>query len=257
MAVWLLVIATMAGTTSGATFYQAGTTGYDVSFAQCGARLPNGAFGIVGVTNGLPWSANPCLGAQFQWADGLAGPASFYTNTANPGPQSIYWNLGGPKTCTNPSSYSDAGCSYNYGWKAAEQAFVTAASATSASDAADHFWWLDVETMNSWNGSKAANAATVQGYYDYFVSRGVPGVGIYSTGYQWGVITGGYKLAKAPNWVAGVSSLSTAKKNCTASFTGGPVYLGQYYSKGFDANYACSGTASQPAPTPTPKSKRR
>jgi hypothetical protein len=68
-----------------ASFYQAGSRGYDISFPQCGSKLPrDGAFAVVGVNNGLPWSANPCVKAQFQWASTLQTPASFYTNTANP-----------------------------------------------------------------------------------------------------------------------------------------------------------------------------
>ena len=40
-------------------------TGYDISYPQCGGSYPrNIAFGIVGVTRGLAFSANPCLVAS-------------------------------------------------------------------------------------------------------------------------------------------------------------------------------------------------
>jgi hypothetical protein len=241
LALGAALLFTASGSSAG-TFYETGTLGYDVSYPQCNSRLPSGAdFAIVGVTNGLPWSANPCLKTQFSWAESLPNPAAFYTNTANPGPISPYWNRPGPRTCANPKSKTDTGCSYNYGWNAAEQAYGVAVTATSASDARSHFWWLDVETMNSWNGSSAANAATVRGYYDYLVSRGVPGVGVYSTFYQWNEITGGLKLPAAPSWVATVVSAKSAPKYCKTGFTGGPVWLVQYPSKGFDANYVCPG----------------
>jgi hypothetical protein len=236
----VLVLVVTAGGGSAGTFYTAGNLGYDVSYPQCSGPLPGNAdFAIVGVTNGLPWSANPCLEEQFEWAESLDEPAAFYTNIANPGPISPYWNRPGPKSCSNPKSHSDTGCSYNYGWNAAEQAFGVAVSATSTSDATSHFWWLDVETMNSWNGSKAANAATVRGYLDYLGSRGVAGAGIYSTGYQWNAITGGAKLSGVPNWVATGASAKTAPKYCSATFSGGPVWLVQYPSKGYDANHVC------------------
>src|SRR5215469_2653178 len=70
----------------------AGSTGHDVSFPQCTSAGSSsttvtslgGAFGIVGVTNGLPWSANSCLGAEYQWTSGLSFQPALYTNTANP-----------------------------------------------------------------------------------------------------------------------------------------------------------------------------
>jgi hypothetical protein len=233
------------GSAEAANPYVPGSTGYDVSYPQCSSRLPRGgAFGIVGVTNGLPWSANPCLSAQYKWAASLSKPPAFYANTANPGPISSRWKFSGPKSCASFTSYNDLGCSYNYGWNAAEQAFNVAVSATSTAVASGSDWWLDVETVNSWNGDKAANSATIQGYIDYFKSRGVGSVGVYSTAYQWKLITGGYSLPTTPNWVAGASSASSAARLCGNSFTGGPVYLVQYRRSGFDANYACGATGS-------------
>jgi hypothetical protein len=241
------LVVTAAG--GAATFYQPGSTGYDVSFPQCGAKLPrNGAFGIVGVNGGLPWSTNPCARTQYQWASGLGGLPSFYANTANPGPISSYWNRPGPRACLDPKSYSDTGCSYNYGWNAAEQSFSVAVAASSASAAASAFWWLDVETMNSWNGTIAANSATIQGYLDYFSSQGVTQLGVYSTPYQWGVIIGGLSLPGVANWVAGATSERTAQSNCRYGFSGGPVLLSQYRSKGAGGDLAC-GTSTTSAPS--------
>jgi hypothetical protein len=217
------------------------TTGFDVSYPQCGQRLPGGGgFAIVGVNDGLPWSANPCLGSQWKWASQKPSPPAFYLNTANPGPVSKHWNQGGPKSCVNPSSYSDKGCAYDYGWSAAAQSLSTAGAATSGSTSTSRAWWLDVETMNSWDGSTAANAADLQGAYDYLKSRGVAQVGVYSTGYQWGVITGGYTLTGAPDWVAGASSQGSAASYCHSSFSGGPVRLVQYPAGNFDGDWACA-----------------
>src|SRR5690349_7115525 len=80
-------------------------TGYDVSYPQCGRSMPAGAtFGIVGVTNGLPFSANPCLATEWSWAAARGAP-QLYMNTANPAPHSsFYWPSSGasdPALCTD------------------------------------------------------------------------------------------------------------------------------------------------------------
>jgi hypothetical protein len=65
--------------------------GNDVSYPQCGTSLPNGqAFGIVGVNDGLASNFNPCLGAEYNWAQASKVttkqvPAQLYVNTGNPG----------------------------------------------------------------------------------------------------------------------------------------------------------------------------
>ena len=100
----LLLVGTAA--TAGAA-PPAASTGYDVSYPQCGRRLPTaGAFAVVGVNGGLPYSANPCFTTQYQWAatsSGSKGPkASLYMNTANPGPAvSTHWPTGQqtPQVC--------------------------------------------------------------------------------------------------------------------------------------------------------------
>jgi uroporphyrinogen-III decarboxylase len=65
-------------------------------------------------------------------------------------------------------------------------------------------------------------------------------IGIYSTSYQWRVITGGHSPAVDANWVAtGQATLKRARGYCTATgFTGAPVWLVQYVV-GYDHDYAC------------------
>ena len=181
--------------------------------------------------------------AFIAWATGRSQPPAFYMNTANPGPVSSHWNLGGPQPCVDPTSASDAGCAYDYGWNAAGYAYSVAAAATSPAAAAGHAWWADVEIANSWNGDYVANAADVQGGLDYLRAQGVGAVGVYSTGYQWGQITGGYQMgAGAGDWLAGANSQGQASNWCTTgrSFSGGPVELVQYPSGGFDADWRCA-----------------
>lgn len=233
--------ATAFAAPAGAPHASKATIGRDISWPQCPSSLPSGgAFGIVGINDGLPWSANPCQQTEWRWAASRRLSPSLYLNTANPGPSSSHWNLGGPRPCADPSSLSDAGCAYDYGWDAAAQGYATASTQLSASAASSHGWWLDVETGNSWNGTTAANAADVQGYLDYLAGQHVPSLGVYSTAAQWAQITGGASLAASVlDWVAGASNRKHAPSLCTASFTGGPVRLVQFPSSGFDADYVC------------------
>lgn len=246
------------------------TTGYDVSYPQCNASLPSAAFGIVGVNNGIVFSANPCLGtgdgpSELAWAQRAANHApAFYANTGNPGPAySSHWPTGqtSPRAC-DPATNNSADCSFDYGWNAAADSFgngITAEQqvngltpAAAATAAAQATWWLDVETSNSWETlepaygptaeAKANDIAALDGAVGYLQSVGVTRVGFYSTSYQWTQITGGTGTHFAANsdWVAGYSNLSSAKSGCGAlGFAGGRVELTQYPSKGLDADYAC------------------
>jgi hypothetical protein len=245
------------------------TAGFDVSWPQCPISFPRGgAFGIVGVTNGRPWGANPCLSTQYAWAAALPGTPEFYMNTANPAPHSsFYWPTSGssdPALCQDATSVGDPGCAYDYGWHAAADALSSTASALVAAGAAGYVattspWWLDVETGNTWNGTGSANAADLQGSIDYLRAAGIPAVGLYSTSYQWNTITGGYTtstsqsyasswqaeftttygISSSPDWVAGAGSARQAARYCRNSFTGVPVQLTQYPSGGFDADLRC------------------
>jgi hypothetical protein len=227
-------------------------TTYDVSYPQCGGALPtNVDGGIVGVNNGVVLSANPCLATEWAWArNGTTYAPAFYANTANPGPaKSSHWPTGQqtPQVCDGSNSTA---CSYDYGWNAAQDSFKDAATVTSTPSA--FTWWLDVETGNSWETlesvygqtaqSKANDTAALAGEVDALRSLGAATVGVYSTSYQWGQITGGTgtQFASSPAWIAGTGSLSTAQSNCTAtSFTGGAVVLGQYSKSGYDADLHC------------------
>lgn len=268
--------ATMAALAFGGTVAQARSTsgsgatstpaGNDVSSPQCSSALPrHSTFGIVGVNDGIAWSQNPCLGSEYAWARALAGSPAFYMNTANPAPHSShYWpqsQTSDPALCKDATTVDDPGCAYDYGWHTAADALATASRVTSSADALGHTWWLDVEIANTWNGTSSANAADLQGSIDYLRSRGVPTVGIYSTSYQWGQITGGYSVAtqasyaqawapeftspsgigRSPDWVAGAPGSRQAPAYCKQSFTGVAVRLVQYPSGGFDADYSCPG----------------
>jgi len=216
------------------------TTGYDVSYPECGVALPDSPlFGIVGVSDGLAYGRNPCLAAEYAWAAGAPESPAFYMNTGNPGAGSSrvdWYAQTGPEPC-GPGD--EAGCAYDYGYNGAQQAFEYAASQTGLAAAAAATWWLDVETANSWSADVSLNLADIQGSIDFLWSY-VAGVGVYSTGYQWGRITGGAGLDPAiADWVAGGLNDKRAAALCSSSFSGGPVALVQYSSNGVDADYVC------------------
>jgi hypothetical protein len=236
--------------------------GHDISHPQCSMQLPVGsAFGIVGINNGLPFSTNPCFQTQYRWASGKAS-AAVYVNTSNPAPASaFYWPVSGrsdPAHCVDSKSTTDPGCAYDYGWHAAAYALTTGRRLGAA--VLRSTWWLDVETGNTWNGNGVANTAVLQGMLDYLRDHGVARVGLYSTGYQWQKITGGYTASTAasyrtawspgvtpdyplhsvPLWVAGGGSSDAAPAKCSTSFTGGPTEMVQFVgTDGFDTNVRC------------------
>lgn len=244
--------------------------GYDISYPQCGGPFPSGAgFGVVGVNDGIVFSANPCLGtgdgpSELAWAQqsGNSSPA-FYANTANPGPGiSSHWPVGqsAPYVCSATDENS-AGCSYDYGYNAARDSFTDAvgaeeqvnglSEADSQAAAARAGWWLDVETGNSWETlesafgdtatSEANDTAALEGGVAALQELGAGQVGFYSTASQWTRITGGASFPDSPDWVPGFRSSRDAAQGCTPanSFTGGPVAMTQYTARGFDADHRC------------------
>lgn len=208
--------------------YPSGKTGVDVSWPNCNISKPKTAFGIVGVNGGLNFSENPCLAKQAGWFSNL----SLYVNTGYPGAYRGLDYQSSPKNC----EASNLNClAYNYGYNAALYSLDYAKRLNISSNT----WWLDVETENSWLDDVEQNKQAIQGQYDALKNAGIATVGVYSTTYQWGVITGGWKNGW-PSW--GASTWRTAKQAktfCTGhEFNGGKTYLIQFLGK-IDQNYAC------------------
>ncbi len=241
--------------------------GYDVSWPQCGSTLPIGAaFAIVGVNGGLASTTNPCLAEQLAWASGASGqsaqpPVALYVNTANPPaalaswwPTSDTYPLDSLTPVSNPYGACTGGdspaCSYIYGYaKAYDNVYSRGVPIP-----AGYFWWLDVETENSWGADTTANRAVLEGMTYYYLDvLHAAGVGIYSTAYQWTQIVGGLgpvvsgtasprpsNLNGLPSWLAGASTLEGAQAACALpALTGGRVTVTQYVRDGLDHNYAC------------------
>ena len=246
---------------AGASPVASASTGYDISFPQCGHNLTYSAgFVIVGVNNGHPLSTNPCLASQLTYAQSTGATVpSFYMNTSSPGPA---YTSGWPTSQQSPDVCSGANsvaCSYDYGWNSAQSSLSNAVNAETSNGApspaatvqAAH-WWLDVETGNQWETietgygasatTQAIDQAALQGALAYFASMNVSSVGIYSTPSQFKVIAGNAasSLSTVPVWVPGFATLSAAQAGCASpTFTGGRVAMIQYPMNGLDGDYIC------------------
>lgn len=237
---------------------EASLLGNDISWPQCGGRLPSGqAFGIVGVNGGLANTNNPCFAEQLAWAkqsNGLTSQpkAALYVNTANPlKSEATVWpedNTVYGEEVVNPygtcNNTDGAACSYIYGYT---RAYEDAQQRINNENPSLYKWWLDVETGNSWSDTDlAANAASLEGMADYFKSIDVAGLGVYSTNYQWTTIVGSNIDTDSPlnsleSWLAGARTERGAKANCSEPplTAGGVVTVSQFVSKGLDYNVSC------------------
>ena len=227
--------------------------GNDISWPQCNKTYPKGqTFGIVGVNGGLANNNNPCFASQLLWAQQSKGGtgqdnAALYVNTANPGLAGTWWpdsNDYGGSTIANPYGTCDhadsRACAYIYGYaKAYDDATIRGVDTPSS-----YVWWLDVETINSWESNKVANAADLEGMTAYFQSIGAR-VGLYSTSYQWGKIVGtvdaNSDLNYLQSWIPGARNQSSAQANCSVAplTTGSPVTLTQFIANRLDYNFSC------------------
>lgn len=239
--------------------------GIDVSWPQCGKRLPtNHAFGIVGVNGGLATTTNPCLKDQLIWANKAIGGTNqekvqLYVNTANPiddAPNTPTWPTSGntPYGVCSASDRDSIPCAWQYGWnRAYDDVHVHFASAVPKETASSYMWWLDVETINSWklgdtNFDHQSNIAVLEGMTEYFKSIGAR-VGLYSPSSHWTQITGNSvpstsNLYNLPSWLpVGNANVSTAIAACsrTPLTGGGKVTITQFVSKNLDYNYSCNG----------------
>ena len=206
-----------------------GFTGFDVSSLGCGAERPYGAFGVAGVNAGRPFHYNPCLAAQFRTGEAV------YVNTAY---DDAYLDRIRPDCAQSAKGLElsrreqDA---WAVGCSEAEGSIAYAGAVLGAQPA---MWWLDVEILNSWS-SERLNRRALEGVVAALQPTGRP-IGVYSTAYQWGVITGGWTPpAVTADWVAGADSAEDAPLRCESSFTGAPVWLVQYTKGTADFDFAC------------------
>ncbi len=244
----LVVAATVVAPASAVGIAPRGSVGIDVSYPQCGAVGPSmtGAFGVVGVTKGSAWTANPCLAAE---ASQFPRSLHLYVNTG--------WNAASPHvSATSPRRCApgDAVCrAYNYGYGAGRDALAVASSAGVHGSS----WWLDVENGNTWSTVPAQNRASLQGEYDALRQGGVAVVGAYSTTAQWNAITGSWSNGW-PSWGATkVTTATQAATYCTGHrFTGGQTWMIQFSGATYDADVTCAVASVPSAPRSVSASPR-
>ncbi len=245
----------------GLTAYAAGTSGMpggnDVSYPQCGKTLPpQQAFGIVGVNEGLANTTNPCLADEIAWAQNSSGvtrqpKVSFYVNTANPGNLRVAdwparnYDLITDVVVADPygacAGGDDRACAWQYGWDIAE----LDAQTRGISNPGRYRWWLDVETITSWESSTRNNRADLEGMVAYFHHFGGT-AGIYSMASQWSQIVktvpATSSLYRLADWVPGARTLAQAKANChLAPLTGrGIVSVTQWTASKTNHDFSCA-----------------
>jgi hypothetical protein len=246
----LTLILLAAGTGSGVTSssHQAkstarppsGAIGRDVGFQSCSQPLATDvSFGVIGVTAGRPYFPSPCLAAEYGWARSLSYRPQYYLNLANPGHKSPNWGQGGPRACYRGPKY-DAGCAFDYGYRAAKVAWGYVAAVGSPGKG---HWWLDVETDNTWGYSQkgiAANRQIIRGALTYLRHKRHVTTGVYTQTVWWALITGGARMSKTPVWGGGAGSKRNARRNCKpVSITGGPALMAQWIRHGIDKDIIC------------------
>jgi hypothetical protein len=216
--------------TGQAVFYPSGARGYDVSWPQCGKSLPpHSKVAIVGVNGGWAFTGNPCFGREASWA---AANLDIYINLNSPrGSDTAEWRTGPAGKCARANFSCE---SYNYGYNTALFSVKVARSQGARSKT----WWLDVETASYWSGSQKANARVVAGALAALRSRHLHPA-VYSTSYQWRVITGGYVPGTSAWYPTGIMTDKPEHWCSATSFAGGPVKLVQSAAGRFDGDYSC------------------
>ncbi len=234
---------------SAGTAQAASLSGNDISWPQCptsvgGYALPlppdSAQFVVIGLTKGLPFTTNPCLATQLKWATSRAKPAHAYAMAAFPtSAQLTTYKSKGPW-----SPATRAGQLSNVGYAEAS----AAAAAMSAAGFRPPVVWIDVEprTAQPWPTATAAqqreNRLVVAGLMRGLHDAGYA-YGLYSYASGWADITGSWLLPGVPVWATAgrLDYPGEAADMCTRqSFSGGHVYLAQWYDDTRDYDITCS-----------------
>ena len=221
--------------------HDAGAVGFDISYPQCPrASLPRGDFGIVGVNHGRPFTDNPCGARLYQWAAQFETP-SLYLNVAFDTSYAKHVT----DSCRSAVPATVVGSRRRLAWSigCSESAYTLARAPGPAL-----WWWLDVETANSWGRTAGVNRATIEGAAWFLRTYADRPVGIYSSDRSWLLVTGfgpWNPSGATADWI-GVAlgrTRASAAQECGVGFSGMPVTLVQFYRHGpagiYDANYAC------------------
>ena len=219
--------------------------GHDISWPQCTtagsseSSLPTGgAFGVVGLTRGTPFTTNECAAAQWRWADALPGEPMVYVNVNAPGPRDSVDGQVWAEVCGTGTPTST--CAREYGERIA--AYALERMPVVQRHGGRPMVWLDVEGpyangpfwQTGYAGAVAVNRGVIQGVVDG-LRRAGHRIGTYSdrgsvtgSANDWVAITGGWRLTQMQNWVFR-SPDADPQTVCGPehSFSGGPVVMAQ------------------------------
>ncbi len=209
--------------------YEHGAVGYDLSFPSCASPLPTGqAFTVIGLNGGRPFTPNPCFVAEWTAA---SPPRSVYINTAFGSPLMRHIT----PDCASAAAAQPLSV-------AGQDAYAVGCSEGEADwqllgSAQPQVIWLDVESANTWSPLPGLNVATLEGLLEQLLGHTPrPVVGVYSNADYWTQITGNWSGLSAPEWVA---PSVTDPPGCPASFSAGPVWLGQSINGLLDTDTVC------------------
>jgi hypothetical protein len=177
--------------------------GIDVSWPQCGPLgMPavQPGFVVVGVNGGKPFTDNACLAREVAYARTRTGVAA-------------YLNIDAPRS-GDPAAYG-------------RRVALDGLARVQRVHLSVPVLWLDVEVLNHWSSSGAANVAVINGALHALQERGVK-AGIYSSVQMWQQITGGARL-DVPVWLAtAVTDYRQLPQWCDTGLGGRPADMTQY-----------------------------
>ncbi len=245
-----MITAGLSGEASAATEY-----GNDVSWPQCsvaqgGYGLPmppdTAQFVVIGLTKGLPFTANPCLAEQVAWAADRSVPAQAYTMAAYPtAAQLATYGAAGPWAAT-----TRWGRLANAGYAEATYTLAQLGPARFA----PRMVWVDVEPRSAqpWpvgtRAREADNRAVITGLVRRLDEAGYA-YGFYSNTSGWQTIPGSWWTPGTPAWVtAGPRTSADAAAMCVRpSFSSGPAHLAQWWDSTRDYDQTCAAYTRSPA----------
>jgi len=199
-------------------------SGYDISSPQCKRTYPTASvgFAIIGLNYGRPFTKNPCVASEVDWARTHPGYA-IYINMADPG----------------------SGSATRYGKRIADDTLARLRKLGVPSNVPV---WLDVETNNTWTQADRSVQVIVE-TMTVLARAGHP-VGIYSVPVHWFEITMNASV-KVPTWLA-LGPYSTtdngvrdAKIACKNSSFGDQIpsivqFVTTTHGRALDHNYMCA-----------------
>lgn len=229
--------------------------GWDISWPQCTtrgsseSRLPDGgAFAVVGLNRGTPFTDNECFAAQWRWASSLPGEPAVYLNINAPGPSDSPDGRVWSELCGSGRPTTD--CATQYGQRLAAYALQRLPATPGGGKP---MLWMDVENGAGWQtgyaGAVAVNFAVYKGAVEALRDAGYR-VGLYtdrnSAGKDndWRQIMGDYQLTQTQNWIFRAQSADPTPLCTNAeSPTGGLVVMVQVQpdqsGQPYDVDHVC------------------